>query len=217
MTPNNLVNMAYIKGLSCIAVTDHNTGENLPAIQAVAEARGITLLPGIEAETREGVHVLCYFDNVHTAVDFGRMLHEKLPPIPNQVALFGEQLIMNEEDETVGQEDRLLIQSLELSLDELCACVEDAGGLCVPAHINRGSSGLLTALGFLPDEPKFAALEISRNAPAPLGDLGTYKILYASDAHYLEDISEPEFFLDLEQNSTPALFAYLQECRARRG
>ena len=36
MTPNNIVNMAIIKELDFIAVTDHNSAKNLPAVMAVA-------------------------------------------------------------------------------------------------------------------------------------------------------------------------------------
>ena len=37
MTPNNIVNMAIIKELDFIAVTDHNSAKNLPAVMAVPQ------------------------------------------------------------------------------------------------------------------------------------------------------------------------------------
>ena len=42
MTPNNIVGMAYIKQLDAIAVCDHNTAENLPAVKEVADMMGIS-------------------------------------------------------------------------------------------------------------------------------------------------------------------------------
>ena len=66
MTPNNLVNMAYLKGLDMIAVADHNSAKNLPACKAAADERNMLLLPAIEAESREEVHVLCYFPTVES-------------------------------------------------------------------------------------------------------------------------------------------------------
>ena len=36
MTPNNIVNMCYLKGLELIAVTDHNTAGQLKSIKKVA-------------------------------------------------------------------------------------------------------------------------------------------------------------------------------------
>ena len=83
------------------------------------------------------------------------------------------------------------------------------------AHINRSSNSLLGNLGFLPEKPVFSALEVYRGAPAPWVDTGNYKILYASDAHRLGDLSEREFFLDLPERSAEALFEYLQACRMR--
>ena len=40
MTPNNIVNMALIKGLDLIAVTDHNSADNLRAVAAAAVLTG---------------------------------------------------------------------------------------------------------------------------------------------------------------------------------
>ena len=68
MTPNNLVNMAYIKGLELIALSDHNSAKNLPAAKAVADARGLLFVPALEVESREEVHVLCYLPDVDTAL-----------------------------------------------------------------------------------------------------------------------------------------------------
>ena len=42
MTPNNIVGMAFIKQLDAIAVCDHNTARNLPAIKEVADMMGIS-------------------------------------------------------------------------------------------------------------------------------------------------------------------------------
>jgi len=215
MTPNNISGMAFIKKLDCIAVTDHNSAENLPAIEAVCNAYGVTLLPGIEVTSSEEVHILTYFSRVETAVDFGRMVYSHLPPIPNNRSIFGSQTIMNEDDEGTGELDRLLVSATDLSIEEIEHLCTQAGGLTVAAHINRSSNSLLGNLGFLPPFPKFAALEVYRNAPAPACDVGNYKVLYASDAHRLGDISEREFCLELPENSREALFSYLKECRGR--
>ena len=215
MTPNNIAGMAYVKQLDCIAVTDHNTALNLPAVQKVADAMGVVLLPGIEVTSREEVHVLTYFPTVDDAVDFGAMVYEHLPPLPNNKAIFGNQLILDEEDEVTGELDKLLIQATDLSIEEIARRCERAGGLCVAAHINRSSNSLLANLGFLPPRPVFAALEVYRAAPAPGVDTGAYKILYASDAHRLGDMLEREFFVELPERSTEALFGYLKNCRER--
>ncbi len=215
MTPNNMVGMAFLKQLDCIAVTDHNTARNLPPIKMIADAYGVVLLPGIEVTSREEVHVLTYFRDVETAVAFGDKMYDHLLPIPNKKSIFGNQLQMNDDDEVIGELDKLLIQATDLSIEEISAMCEADGGVCVAAHINRSSNSLIHNLGFLPEEPVFSALEIYRAAPAPTVPTGEYKILYASDAHRLGDISEREFFIDLPEKSCEALFEYLRECKQR--
>ena len=215
MTPNNIVGMSFIKELDCIAVTDHNTAMNLPAIKKVADAMGVVLLPGIEVTSSEEVHILTYFRDVDTAVEFGKLVYDHLLPINNSPDIFGHQRIMNEMDEQTGELDKLLIQATDLSIEEIAQACEDYGGACVAAHINRSSNSLIANLGFLPPEPVFSALEVYRAAAAPTVPTGEYKILYASDAHNLGDISEREFFIDLPEKSTEALFEYLLECRKR--
>ena len=47
MTPNNIVNMAMLKGLDIISVTDHNSAENLEAVINAGRNR-ILVIPGME-------------------------------------------------------------------------------------------------------------------------------------------------------------------------
>ena len=206
MTPNNIVGMAFIKQLDAIAVCDHNCARNLPAVKAVADTMGVVLLPGMELTTREEAHMLCYFATVEACVAFGEAIYAHLPDIPNRSAFFGAQQVMNEQDEEVAQEGRLLISALDLSFEACAAMIREAGGLCVPAHINRGSSGVLGALGFLPEGPHYDALEVSPLAAPPAMDLSPYRILRSSDAHFLEHILEPEFFIEAREKSAQALF-----------
>ena len=53
MTPNNIVGMAQILGLSVFAVADHNTARNLPALRKLAEAAGLLFIPAMEITTAE--------------------------------------------------------------------------------------------------------------------------------------------------------------------
>ena len=53
MTPSNLVNMARLAGLDCIALTDHNSCLNVPAARKAAEGTGLTVVPGMELCTAE--------------------------------------------------------------------------------------------------------------------------------------------------------------------
>ena len=63
-TPNNIAGMASLKGLQIVALTDHNTCKNCPAIMKKAEEYGVTEIPGMELTTSEEIHVLCLFRNI---------------------------------------------------------------------------------------------------------------------------------------------------------
>ncbi|MBR3796342.1 MAG: hypothetical protein IKK34_10010 [Clostridia bacterium] len=206
MTPNNIVGMAFIKQLDVIAVCDHNSARNLPAVKEVADMMNVLLLPGMELTTREEAHMLCYFRTVEECMAFGERIYAHLPPIPNNEKFFGRQQVMNAQDEEIAAEEKLLISALDLGFEECAAMIHEAGGLCVPAHINRGSNGVLNALGFLPAGAHYDALEVSRKVAMPPVDLKEFRLLESSDAHYLENILEPEFFLEAYERSVNAVF-----------
>ncbi len=206
MTPGNIAGMARLKGLDLIAVTDHNTARQLPAVESACRAMGVNLLPGLEVSTREEVHLLAYFRTVSDATAFSQRIQPLLPDKPNMPNFFGRQVVMNEDDEETGEEPRLLISALDMDLDALTREIRAFSGLPVPAHINRGSNGLLNALGFLPPGSDFAALEVTEGLPCP-GDFPGYKILHSSDAHSLEDIFERVFFLELPEPTAEGFFA----------
>ena len=210
MTPNNIVGMAKLKGLDLIAVADHNTARHLPAIEKVARANGIALLPALELNTREEVHMLAYFKTVDAALAFSDEIYPFLPPVKNRPELFGHQVELDENDEFVREEEKLLISALSLSIDDLVEKITLRGGLSVPAHINRGESGILQALGFLPPGVKFSALEAARGMPLPEKGMPNVKILHSSDAHYLEDILEREEFLSLPVCAPEGFFSIIQ-------
>ncbi len=213
MTPNNIVNMAMLKELDVIAVTDHNTAGNLPPIFEIARRNGLNVVPGIEATTAEEVHVLCYFAELENCMAFSAEIYRHLPPIPNRPTYFGEQYYLNEEDEPVGAEPLLLISALDLSIDELASLCKSFGGICVPAHINRSANSLLNNLGFLPPGVPFAALEVAVTAPPPDDSIVEgWRTLRSSDAHRLEDMLERESFIDgLSSMSARAVFRKLLE------
>lgn len=209
MTPNNIVNMAKLKGLDMIAVADHNTARHLPAIEAVARRVGIAFLPAMELCSREEVHILSYFRTVGQALAFSDEVYPHLPQIKNRPEIFGHQIQLDENDEFVREEERLLISALDLSVDVLANRIHAFGGIAVPAHINRGSNGILQALGFLPPGVKFCAVEVARDMPIPEIDMPGIKFLYSSDAHYLENILEKTAFLNLISPDPEGFFSLM--------
>ena len=208
MTPANICGMAYIKGLQAIAVTDHNTGRNLPYVKEAADHYGLIFMPGMEITTKEEVHLLGYFKDVETAVEVGEIFSSHLPPMKNKPDFFGNQLVMNTDDEVVAVEDRLLIGATDLDLEECTRIIREHGGAAVPAHINRGH-GLLTNLGLFPAEPEFPVVEVRNELDLNDKLIGDRKRLQSSDAHHLGDIMEAVFDLPTDRFSLGGLFDYV--------
>lgn len=210
MTPSNICGMAMLKGLGMLALTDHNTARNLPAMQACADAYGLLLIPGMEITTREEVHLLGYFPSVDVALDFSQFLREHLPKKKNKPSFFGNQLVMDEDDNVIAEEDALLIGAADLPLSELVRLIRQAGGVPVPAHINRGSNGLLINLGFVPEDLQLTAVEVSRALPCAHTPQEGRVVLHSSDAHYLGDILEAQETIELPERSVAAFLRLLR-------
>jgi PHP family Zn ribbon phosphoesterase len=216
MTPNNIVNMAIIKELDFIAVTDHNSGKNLPAVMEVVKnlGEGICVLPGIEVTTKEEAHVLAYFPNLDGAMELDELLYRHLPKVNNEKELFGPQYIMNAEDVIVGEVDKLLISATDIGVDELWSIVTAIGGVIVPAHIDRKSYSLIASLGFIPLELPIKTCEVSKQetfegVKKRFRFFKDYQFIHSSDAHQLEDIAERGYFLELKYMQRQTLIDYL--------
>lgn len=204
MTPNNIVNMAKLNGLDAIAVSDHNSVKNVPAVCEAGKRIGLTVIPAMEVETEEGVHILTLYPSIETAKEVADAVYDKLPDIENRPEIFGRQLIMDSEDNITGIEKKLLISPASISINSLFDMVTSVGGLFIPAHIDRHSYSILTVLGFMPEDLNIKTIEISKNTTDITAylesrpELKKYKILRNSDAHYLENISMGDAFLDFE-------------------
>ncbi len=215
MTPNNIVNMALIKGLNAIAVTDHNSARNLPAVHECGKKAGILVIPGMEIESREEVHLLCLFPSLEAAFRMQDKVYGSLPPVPNREDIFGPQLIMDSRDCVIGKEERLLITASSLSLEEVSNTVEGLGGVLIPAHVDRSSYSVLSNLGFIPESLPAGSVEVSGGCDTAsllkaYPRLEKYKLVRSSDAHSLGEILEREFFLEVEELSIGELLAALK-------
>ena len=209
MTPHSIAGMSYINGLNAIAVADHNTARNVRATAAAAKEYNITVVPAIEAESAENIHLLCLFPTIEAAEKMGEMLENSLPPIKNRADIFGEQCIMNELDEKTGEIEVLLINATLMPMEEIKKQVEELGGVCIAAHIDREKNGIVAILGCIPEENDFSALELSRKAKNFEKD-ARYKYISDSDAHILTDISEKVNFLELDEISVDEILRKLK-------
>lgn len=217
MTPGNIVNMSLLKELDIIAVTDHNSCANLPAVMELAKENGLMVIPGMEVQSKEEVHIVCLFKRLESAMKFAEIVYNSLPDIRNNEDVFGRQLIFNSKDEIIGKEDRMLLSSTILSVNDIFVLVRGLGGICIPAHVDRPGFSIIANLGFIPPNLKVKTVEISKktNPEAVFKKypmLSKYQYIVSSDAHYLQDISEREFFVELDCLSVSRLFEKL-DCR----
>ena len=214
MTPNNIVNMAILKGLDAIAVTDHNSCKNLLPIIELGKENGLIVVPGMELQTKEEVHVLCLFRNIEDAFKFQEIVYSKLPSINNSPELFGNQLIYNEFDEVKATEDIMLLNSTNLNFDEAYELVKEFKGAFIPCHIDKETYGVISNLGFIPMYLDIKTVEVA-NMNKFENYLKTgiikneYKVLKNSDAHNLGQISERENFIEVENLSINSIIDVL--------
>lgn len=215
MTPNNILNMSILTGLDMIALTDHNTCRNCPAIFEAAQNAPVTVLAGMELTTAEEVHAVCLFSVLDAAMAFDAYVYERLPDIKNRRDIFGPQQIMDGSDNVTGEQQRLLVSATSISINELPKLMREYSGICWPAHIDRDSYSILSNLGFIPPECGFGAVEVA--APdvffadsANASYRSDYHVLTSSDAHVLEAIHERSFSLPLERHEFLSLSKYLK-------
>lgn len=200
MIPPLIVQKALAFGLNLIAITDHNASENVPAVIKAAEDHDLTVLPGMELQTEEEVHVLCLFDTMEQLNCLQEIVDKKLPNIKNNIEYFGEQFIVDQTGEFIRRKERLLINSTSLSFEEAFIEVSKLDGLFIPAHINRQAFGLIDRLGFVPPDLDLEVLEISRHislkeALKKYPQIVNYAIIQSGDVHYLDDFLGVNQFL----------------------
>lgn len=215
MTPANIMGMAAVKQLEIVALTDHNSCKNCVAAEKHAKDYGIMFLPGMELTTIEEVHVLCLFQTVEAAMKFDSYVSKQIGQVENVEEIFGRQLICNEKDEIIGKETNLLIQSTNISFDEVHPLMEEYHGVMIPAHIDKESHSILYNLGFVPVGSRFRTAEIARYEEREAlfqkhPYLGHCLCLNNSDAHYLEQMNEPKNFLGVKEKSMAQVFSLLR-------
>ena len=195
MTPGKIIQKASEKKLAIIAITDHNSAENTPAVIAAARETELYVIPGIEVTTSEEAHILGLFRGIEDALSMQELVYQNLQPGENDESSFGIQVVANEFDEVEGINKRLLIGATTLPVEAVVAEIHNRQGLAVAAHIDRDSFSLVNQLGFIPEGLELDALEITRRmglhqARARFKEYARFPFIIASDAHMIEEIGE---------------------------
>lgn len=193
MIPPLIVERARELGLGLVAVTDHNSAQNVAAVMEAAEGSGVHVLPGMEVQTREEVHVVCLFDRVEQAWAWQERVYAALPPLANDPRAFGVQLVVDCEGNVRGTNERLLLVSVALTIEQVVEEVRRLGGLCIAAHVDRPSFSLLANLGLVPEGLPLAALELTprtdpREARARFPQVVGWPLIVSGDAHRLVEM-----------------------------
>ena len=218
MTPLAIVNRAKEVGLSIIALTDHNSILNCPAIMGYSSPE-LLIIPGMELQTIEEVHFICLFGNLGQAIEWQHYVTARLPRQPNNINFYGHQFLVDTHDHVIGEETDLLLRSTEITIAELLRLIGRYGGLAIPAHIDRPSYSILANLGFIPKSDNLKTVEISRigsreRLTQQVDALEDYLIINSSDAHTLAEIGLGKTELRLEELSWEALKQTLGKVKA---
>jgi predicted metal-dependent phosphoesterase TrpH len=203
MSPQGILTSAKKKGIDIIGICDHNSTENSLAVMKAARKMHINVIPGLEVTSQEEVHILALFDTVETALKLQEYVYENLPG-ENDEEVFGRQVVLNENEEVEGFNNRLLIGATTIPLEEVIRLIHSLSGLAIAAHIDREAFSIIGQLGFIPKNLALDALEISPRITfeeAIKTYTYDYPITCSSDAHYPDDIGKGYTSFLLEEGS----------------
>ena len=191
MSPSEIVGRAVAAGMDGIALTDHQSARNTPAVAECAKRAGLRCLYGLEVCTAEEVHTLAIFDTVEQALEMTEWVYAAMPKRVNDPETFGDQPVVTWDDDIVEMEWRILAMGCRKTIPEVSAKCRDLGGIYVAAHIDRPNFSVYSQLGGIP-EGCFDAVELSRTADESvwLPKAQGYAVTRSSDAHNLDDVAK---------------------------
>jgi hypothetical protein len=165
--------------ISMIAITDHWCVDSALELMSDAEAAGIAVLPGFEANTSEGIHLLVLFERMTPASTINAAIGRcgVTPSCPNG---------------TTGN-----------PYADVMEAMTDAGALIIPAHANVANSGMLTGRSGMPlvkmiQHPGLHAMGITPSVPdgidqqAIFSGTPPYLRVHELAEIYADDICHPD-------------------------
>lgn len=192
MTPHHIVMRAAQYGVDAVAITDHNASANAVAAVEAAKSYGVKVFPGMEVECREEAHIVVLFDTLEQLASWQKIVDANMSGLKNNAERFGAQFIVDDDDNFIAEEERMLLGPLKLPAAEVIQKVNAMGGIAIAAHVDRPSYSLLMQLGFLPSDMGLAAAEISTAGIRELKEqklklaLGGLNYVTDSDAHMMD-------------------------------
>jgi PHP family Zn ribbon phosphoesterase len=220
MRPQAIVHQALAAGLDMIAICDHNSAENVAAFVIAGSEKGLAVLPGMEITSKEEIHLLALFDRPEECLALQEVVYQNLPG-ENAEEVFGCQTVVNQRDETVGINRKMLIGATLLPLEQIVSFVNSLRGVTIASHIDRQAFSILGQLGFIPEGVPLDGLEISRRtskeeAKERFRSYQEFSFVRSSDAHYLEDIGKNFTRFLLEEMTSEEVRLALHHREGRR-
>lgn len=216
MTPSNIVAMAALKGLDIIAISDHCSARNCPALFELAGQYGIIPIAAMEVSTHEEIHCLCLMPTLESALALDEIVYSRLPAIKDEKGIFGKQIIVDKDENIIGEVPHLLWNATSIGFDELQDIVRSFGGIFIPAHIDRKSASVISQLGFIPPDSKFDCVEVKDiskidELTKANSILKKMNIITNSDAHSLGDMNEAVNYIKAKSRNIEDIFQAILE------
>jgi PHP family Zn ribbon phosphoesterase len=197
MAPKYMVREAKKKGIDIAGICDHNSCENVPAVKKSFEKEGLHVIGGMEITSNEEVHILALFDNEENLFSMQKIVYDNLHGINNEKR-FGEQVVVNENDEVIGFNNKLLIGATELPVEDIVNLIHQLDGLAIAAHIDREGYSIIHQLGFIPESIQLDAVEVSSAGKKDDFTDISFPVITCSDAHEPNEIGSnfTRFFME---------------------
>jgi PHP family Zn ribbon phosphoesterase len=148
------------------------------------------------------------------------LIYQNLPG-ENVEEVFGCQTVVNERDEAIGINRKMLIGATLLSLEKIVSMVGSRQGVTIASHIDRQAFSLLGQLGFIPEGLSLDGLEISsrtskEEAQKRFHSCQRYSFVWFSDAHYLKDVGKSTTHFLLKETTSREVKMALHHEEGRR-
>lgn len=206
MTPHHIVMRAAEFGIGAVAITDHNASANALAAVKAGERYGVKVFPGMEVECLEEAHIVVLFDTLKQLNAWQQLVDGKMNGLLNNAEKFGGQFVVDDDDNFIREEERLLLAPLRMTAAEVVREAERLGGMSIAAHIDRPSYSIVGQLGFIEPDFGFAAAEISAagwraSKQSKLQRVAGYlPFVTDSDAHNIMDfVQGPKNLITVEE------------------
>lgn len=171
-------------GVQVVALTDHFRFDDSDSLRVKLEESGIVVFPGFEANSADGVHILCLFPPGSSCADMNSNV--------------GACDIRNREDPSPISRK---------GFEDILAVVHERGGITISAHITQ-SSGLLKELSGQPRMNAWKSpMHLASAIPGPLCDVPVEyrQICLNKDEAHKRD--RPVSFVNASDVSAPGDFA----------